>query len=249
MKMFTSWSRGILLLLCIYHEGTSQKDREQEHTSSWFQGQGLTLGAASAISVSTTTLNASAGGGRRQLSHGRHARGVHRHDLVLLAYLTHADSLNFWTYLEPSLRLFWPSARVVAVLDDEPRDRRFAATLPPHYGVHFSRHYLGRQVNHKLRSELMKFHADEATDAAYVGFVDSDTLFTTWVLEDTLFVGRKPRLIAGAGASYDSPFWRPIPGYTHELLGGRENLTCMLQFPEVTEARAGCAGGEERGQR
>lgn len=153
--------------------------------------------------------------------------------LELLAYLSPHDQGNFWHYLMPSLALFWPSARITAVLEDTEEDRALAAALPARYRACFTRRYRDAPFGRE-RLQLLKFHVDECASpwAVYIGFVDSDTLFTTWVTEASIFDGHRPRVIAEVGRPKNL-WYSGVPRATRAYLRHDEELGCMSYFPQV----------------
>lgn len=135
---------------------------------------------------------------------------------------------EWWQAFVVGHQLFWPRAwtnsDVVVVLDAEsPRDWRVASVLsrlPPFPAVVFEAKPGPGVLCASFRSEgycrqmYSNFFADRQTEADFVGFVDSDTMFITPVAVADLFVGGKPRVSAynGCCTGWNSPIERAIGG-------------------------------------
>ena len=139
-----------------------------------------------------------------------------------------------------SLRLFWPDAKLLLILDSEsPEDRaagsRQAALWSPlSVRIVYDEPYSGPgdPILGKKRMYYDMFFADMFSEAEYVGFLDTDTLFTTWVTRDSIFEGEKPRIICALGPAYNS-WWAAIPLTTSFVLGETALLWCMTYFPVI----------------
>ena len=142
-------------------------------------------------------------------------------------------------FLIRTMRLFLPPerAKVVAVLDDEKEaDHDLGQMIanewpfpkvcyrkPEDYSIY---HNLG-----KVRMYLDMFYADECTKSLYIGFVDTDTFFSTFVTPDILFENHKPIIVAKVGPSA-YPCWDIA---TEIFLGKKEALQCMSTFPVMVK--------------
>jgi hypothetical protein len=93
------------------------------------------------------------------------------------------------------------------------------------------------------RQQLLKFYADNFTGAEFVGFVDSDTAFTTYVDREDIFEfdpGNVAKPVVNGRTGYTgysaSEKWSPEhdwPWSTFQLLGLHEPVRCMSNFPIV----------------
>lgn len=80
------------------------------------------------------------------------------------------------------------------------------------------------------RSQMYMFWADNFTNSEYVGFVDTDTLFTAKMHINDLFVQNKPRV----SAFFRSPscgFWKEMAVVTEMATGKVQPLHTMSYFP------------------
>ena len=138
-----------------------------------------------------------------------------------------------------TMQLFFPAerAKLVAVLDDEKEsDHELGHLIAKEWPFpkicyrkprdHSIYHSLG-----KLRMFLDMFYADECTDSKYIGFVDTDTFFVTYVTPDILFEKGKPVVVAKVGPSV-YPCWDVA---TEIFLGKKEILQCMSTFPVMVK--------------
>ena len=139
-----------------------------------------------------------------------------------------------------TMRLFFPAerAKLVAVLDDEKEDDHELGHLIaeewPFPKICYRKPY-DRSVYHNLgksRMYLDMFYADQCTDSKYIGFVDTDTFFSTYVTPNILFENGKPVIIAKVGSSA-YPCWDHA---TEIFLGKKEVLQCMSTFPVMVKA-------------
>ena len=138
-----------------------------------------------------------------------------------------------------TMRLFFPAerAKLFAVLDDEKEDdhalgHAIAEEWP--YPKICYRKRGDQSVYHNLgksRMYLDMFYADECTDSKYIGFVDTDTFFSTYVTPNILFENGKPVIIAKVGSSA-YPCWDIA---TEIFLGKKEVLQCMSTFPVMVK--------------
>lgn len=141
-----------------------------------------------------------------------------------------------------SMQLFQPfSSPMTVVMDDEKlEDHESAKQLSQHmssmeisHSIHFAQPaeatYHGKGHS---RQQLLMFWADNFTTAEYVGFVDTDTVFVTRVVDSDVFDGAKPRIIGLVGRP-SNDWWAAIPPSTHAAIGQPEVMRCMTYFPVV----------------
>lgn len=143
--------------------------------------------------------------------------------------------------LAPSLQLFWPAAPLLLVLDGEnSADQSYGDNLaasewsPLSVRIAYSSLYEGPgdAITGKTRMYFDMLMADQASNAKYVGFLDTDTLFTSWVTDESLFAKENPRIICAMGRPYN-PWWERVPLTTSFLLGQPALLWCMTYFPVI----------------
>ena len=136
-----------------------------------------------------------------------------------------------------SMSLFWPKhSKVVVVLDKEKEeDRNYGSTLNEKtqnkmldLRVCYMEPYPPEmKFKKKLRMYMDMMHADLCTDAAYVGLVDVDTLFTTAVTPNLVFEDGKP-VVTGRIGEPRIPCWIKTAAY---ILGRKQVMQCMHYFP------------------
>lgn len=125
----------------------------------------------------------------------------------------HIHKVKFWgdrntEFLEFFMRtflLFWPAVSQTSVLvlfDEESRNSSefekvstHIKTLEQKYNAPIKVAFNHHTPNYKTgydRQQWLKFNADNFSEAEYVGFVDTDTVFLTHVDREDLFEGGKP---------------------------------------------------------
>lgn len=82
------------------------------------------------------------------------------------------------------------------------------------------------------RQQWLMFWADNFTVSKYVGFVDSDAVFTARILEEDLFVNEKPHIFGTYGEPF-TEWWGNVPAVTHFSTGFFEPFMCMTSFPII----------------
>ena len=80
---------------------------------------------------------------------------------------------------------------------------------------------------------LSYFYPEEYTSAEYVGFVDTDTMFTTVVTPNMLFVNGKPTVQARIGQPFYQQALECWSDVTEYFIGKKEALQCMTYFPVI----------------
>jgi hypothetical protein len=98
----------------------------------------------------------------------------------------------------------WPNSDLVVVLDDENElDHRLGsvlANLPPYPKIHYEKMPTeqtfcpqDRRIGYS-RQQYSNFYSDLYSNKDFIGIVDSDSMFSTMVIPETLFVNGKPRI-------------------------------------------------------
>jgi hypothetical protein len=87
-------------------------------------------------------------------------------------------------------------------------------------------------MNGSDRQQWLMFWADNFTSSEYIGFVDSDTVFSSVVTGEDLFVDGKPRAIVVYGRPLNE-FWETVPSQTFYAIGKKEPFKGMSFFPVV----------------
>ena len=86
------------------------------------------------------------------------------------------------------------------------------------------------------RQQLLMLYADEFVDSEYVGFVDTDCEFVTYVDREDLFEDGKPVVSGRLGPPFDWT-WYYIPSATKSLLQLDEPMRCMAYFPVIIKTK------------
>jgi len=163
--------------------------------------------------------------------------------LELLLRMTSSYTVEATATLLPSLRLFWPRANLAVLLDaesdaDVALARSITQTLP---GVTRAGLLPPNGFPGKHRSEYDFLNADLYSNATFVGFIDTDTLFTSWVTTRDIFpeFPQRPALRPGVTAVIGRPFnpwWSLVLVSTARVLQQDTILNCMSYFPIVVKA-------------
>jgi len=165
-------------------------------------------------------------------------------DLELQLRTTSAFEDELQNILLTSLTFFWPLAHLhlVIVLDEENQeDRKFATELETKYsntGMASFRVVLEPPAPYysgKARTQWSNFWADNHTSATWIGFLDSDTLFTTVVHSRSLWEHGMPVVFGATGAPANEG-WAPMPKGTQAILGKPEVFRAMNYFPVIIKA-------------
>lgn len=163
-------------------------------------------------------------------------------DVSLFVPLTSRFISEFKEQLLSSLQLFQPfSAPITLVMDDERAEdhqnaiqlQQYMSSVRANHSISFAQPAEATYHSHgHTRQQLLMFWADNFTTAEYIGFVDTDTVFYTRVVDSDLFDGPKPRIIGLVGRS-ESSFWSFVPPSTLAAVGQPEVMRCMTYFPVV----------------
>ena len=82
------------------------------------------------------------------------------------------------------------------------------------------------------RQQYLMFLADNFTDAEYVGFMDTDALFHSYVDVDDLFLNDKPVIHGTREYIPNKKEWKHFwPAHSWLAIGKEEPLNCMANFP------------------
>jgi len=140
-----------------------------------------------------------------------------------------------------SMKLFVPNsiAKLLVVLDAENMmDKKFAEEIMnewPYpdvcYMTQGNHHVYFKSGKARMFWDMM--HPDLCTNATYVGFVDTDTLFDTIVTPQLLFEDSKPIIVAKIG---QVPYqcWAKT---TEKFLMKKEVMQCMSTFPVTVKTQ------------
>ena len=148
---------------------------------------------------------------------------------------------QYSTWFLKSLKLFWPEnwLKLTLVLDEERKEDHAEGNrlskVWPYPKIAFRKPGDPAIYTHSQRRRmyLSYFYPDDYTTAEYVGFVDTDTMFTTVVTPEMLFADGKPTVQARFGRpNFEIRYecWSDVSEY---VLGHKEVLQCMTYFPVV----------------
>lgn len=174
-------------------------------------------------------------------------------ELFLPIYMTsNSNSKHFWRNDEydrlflQSLTLFWPfkksNTSLLIIINEENFQGVIQANISSKLEEY--RHFITGGINIKLtppseyyikghdRQQLLMFWADNFTTAEYVGFVDTDCVFVTYIDREDIFENGKPVINGRFGNAVD-PFWKEVPLTTYDIIGHLEPMRCMNYFPVV----------------
>ena len=134
-----------------------------------------------------------------------------------------------------TMKIFVPQerAKLLIVLDDERQaDHQLGERLKqewPHPKICYrppgDRMIYSRNGKSRMFWDMM--HPDKCTNVPYVGFIDTDTFFSTLLTPNLLFEDGKPIIIAKIGKP-PYPCWEDA---TEKFLGKKEVMQCMSTFP------------------
>ena len=134
-----------------------------------------------------------------------------------------------------TMKIFMPRerAKLLVVLDNEkPQDHKLGDKLKqewPNPEVCYRDPWYP-DIYHRWGKSRMfwdMMHPDHCTNVPYVGFIDTDTFFSTVVTPNQLFENGKPVIVAKIGlAPY--PCWEVT---TETFIGRKEVMQCMSTFP------------------
>ena len=135
-----------------------------------------------------------------------------------------------------TMKLFFPAerAKLLVVLDGEKKqDHQLGDKLKTEWpypqicymdpGKPAVYHNVG-----KSRMYWDMLHPDKCTNVPYVGFVDTDTFFSTFVTPSLLFENGKPVIVGVIGEPTYFTCWATT---TEKFLGRKEVMQCMTYFP------------------
>ena len=178
-------------------------------------------------------------------------------ELFLCVHLAHKSKRNdeFLKFFMRSLFMFWPlttSNTTLRIIFDEEQQ-----TTPQFHEANSSIHTLLhqlREIEYSIqpsflnltmgarapyyndrgydRQQWMMFWADNFTTSEYVGFVDADTLFISYVDREDLFEDGKPVVNGRVGVNKRPP-WSDVPATTLAFTGLEEPMRCMSYFPVI----------------
>jgi hypothetical protein len=106
-----------------------------------------------------------------------------------------------------------------------------SASLPGYITIDYIPQSVYYQTGYD-RQQWFMFWADNFTTSEYVGFVDCDCLFTSYVDREDLFENGKPAINGRIGVNKRPP-WSGVPARTQAFTGYLEPMRCMTYFPVI----------------
>lgn len=152
---------------------------------------------------------------------------------------------------------FWPieksNTKLMIMLDEEERQNSYIPTIEAAFQSHEALKNRSRIVFNEVppvyydnsgwkRQQYLMMYADNFTSAEYVGFVDTDCMFITYVHSNDIFENGKPVINGKTGNPHkhsekEEPIWKEIIRVTYELTGIKEPMKCMSYFPVVIKTK------------
>ena len=159
-----------------------------------------------------------------------------------------------------SFLLFWPlqlsQTKLLIVTDIENKDNHIDSGIQSLVnntlkdvikgGVSIQYNDIAKQYYHGHghdRQQLLMFWPENYTSTEYVGYVDTDCLFLTYVDREDLFEDGKPVVNGRTGNLHKSTnggrpgdlYWQEVAANTYKVLGIRETMRCMSYFPVIVK--------------
>lgn len=184
----------------------------------------------------------------------------HWHDIELFLPmgLQHDYRLGEWkdVFLH-TFSLFWPmevsNTKLLVLLDQEYSNHSYVKTIEDTLHQHHHLRNRSRIVYNDVpsiyyddsgwkRQQYTMMYADNYTNAEYVGFVDTDTMFVTYVHSSDIFENGKPIINGKTGdpnqaIEREEPVWKEIMYTTYEIVGVKEPMKCMSYWPVVIKTK------------
>ena len=192
--------------------------------------------------------------------HTSHHNHTHCHqywkdiELFLPVSLQKAERISEWkdiflnTYLT-----FWPveaaNTKLMLMLDKEDQDNEYLTKIRNELASHPALTNRSRIVFNDVpgiyyanfgwkRQQYVMFYADNFTSAEYVGFVDTDCMFITYVHSSDIFEHGKPVINGKIGDPWqahakEDMVWKDIMETNSRLMGFDEPMKCMSYWPVV----------------
>lgn len=159
-----------------------------------------------------------------------------------------------------SFLLFWPlqlsQIKLLIVTDIENKDNHIDYGIQSivnntlreiiQGGVSIQYNNIAKQYYHGHghdRQQLLMFWPENYTSTEYIGYVDTDCLFLTYVDREDLFEDGKPVVNGRTGNLQKSTnggrpgdlYWQEVAQNTWEVLGIKETMRCMSYFPVIVK--------------
>lgn len=178
-------------------------------------------------------------------------------ELFLPVAIREGNRKNEWReiFLRTFL-LFWPiedaKTKLLVLVDEEHRGSEGVKAITNElttinrmkdlwrigYNNPNSTYFLG---DGSIRQQYLMFYADNFTTSEFVGFVDTDAFFLTYVDREDLFENGKPVINGKIGNPHKrfnkDPLWHMMTNTTYDVLGLEEPMKCMAYFPVIIKTK------------
>lgn len=156
--------------------------------------------------------------------------------LELFLPMWNEDADDYFRYFDRTSRFFWPDRKVLVLMDEEKvadhdLARNISSDSNGQVRVAFNPEKPGMSGDD--RQQLRMFQADKWTTNEFIGFVDTDAVFTTPVVEESIFDKDRPIIIGKVGKPEGS-FWSEVSKSTEWATGSEEVMRCT-SFPLVVQ--------------
>jgi len=165
-------------------------------------------------------------------------------DYTIMVHFHSSRVWDFKTFFNVSWAMFGNGAHVTFILDANDKEQQGFESLyiPYDHSVFYVKRVFKEQHPTNNFPHLHKrMFADQYTDKEYIGYVDTDGLFTTFVNERSMFRNGKPLIIAETNHEYTKEgynYWGYLaPFCIHTIMKRPEAIKCMSQFPTMIKAK------------
>ncbi len=148
---------------------------------------------------------------------------------------------------------FWPigaaNTKLMIMLDEQDRNNSYVPSIEKEFAQHQVLTNRSRIVFNDVpgiyyansgwkRQQYVMFYADNFTSAEYVGLVDTDCMFITYVHSSDIFEHGKPVINGKTGnpfqpGSKEQIVWKDIIATNYKVLGLEEPMKCMSYWPVI----------------
>lgn len=152
---------------------------------------------------------------------------------------------------------FWPieisNSKLMIMLDEDERNNSHVNEIRDELSSHQALAQRSRIVFNDApgvyydnfgwkRQQYVMMYADNYTNAEFVGFVDTDCMFITYVHGSDIFENGKPVINGKTGNPYkrgqkEEMIWKEITYNTYRTMGVPEPMKCMSYWPVVIRTK------------
>ena len=166
------------------------------------------------------------------LSSDENLRSMYHTDLMVVMDAAHDEM--FQVGLRQSLELFYPKNLLNLILVTESEGEFVEKSNAIDYvTVKPCSPDTAKTGGGHSRQQYDMFIADYYTDSEYVGFVDTDAVFISPALPETMFDNGKPIVKGVRGKPWEETFWAKVPSNTYRATHMLEVGNFMTYFPVI----------------